>query len=213
MKRSAFTLLELLVVAAVVALLSALVAGGVAHGKMAAQRVACMNNLKQWGYATHLYADEQEDILPRESAVDGINAWEMTGSSTSRDVWYNALAETLGVTTMPDTPKRHPRNMSSTHEETCFIVRQPASRLWPPPTRIFHWRSIRSSCSTTKKGRPVRWMMAATPGASSSAKSRCRKGPRCFSMAAFRAKQCFVLSRLPTPGSPRLMPVNSRAVT
>jgi len=112
MKRSAFTLLELLVVAAVVALLSVLVAGGVAHGKMAAQRVACMNNLKQWGYATHLYADEQEDILPRESAVDGINTWEMTGSSTSRDVWYNALAETLGVTTMA----RYSQTPSSQHE-------------------------------------------------------------------------------------------------
>src|SRR5438093_9016765 len=100
MKRSAFTLLELLVVAAIVALLSALAAGGVVHGKMAAQRVACMNNLKQWGYATHLYADEQEDILPRESAVDGINNWEMANIPVNRDVWYNELAATLGVTTM-----------------------------------------------------------------------------------------------------------------
>ncbi len=100
MKRAAFTLLELLVVIAILALLSALVAGGVAHGKMAAQRVACLNNLRQWGYATRLYADEHDDRLPRESAVDGINTWEMAGSSTNRDVWYNALAETLGVTTM-----------------------------------------------------------------------------------------------------------------
>ncbi|PYM11938.1 MAG: hypothetical protein DME18_12630 [Verrucomicrobia bacterium] len=112
MKRSAFTLLELLVVAAIVALLSALAAGGVVHGKMAAQRVACMNNLKQWGYATHLYADEQEDILPRESAVDGINTWEMANIPVNRDVWYNALAETLGVTTMA----RYSQTPSSQHE-------------------------------------------------------------------------------------------------
>ena len=100
MKRSAFTLVELLVVAAILALLFALVIGGVTRGKMAARRVACMNNLKQWGYAAHLYADDQDDRLPRESAVDGINTWEMADLSTNRDVWYNALTETLGVTTM-----------------------------------------------------------------------------------------------------------------
>jgi len=112
MKRAAFTLLELLVVTAILALLSALVAGGVAHGKMAAQRVACMNNLKQWGYATCLYVDEHDDRLPRESAVDGINTWEMTGSSINRDVWYNALAVTVGVTAMA----QYSQTPSSQHE-------------------------------------------------------------------------------------------------
>src|SRR2546429_5020868 len=98
MKRAAFALLELVVVTAILALLSALVAGGVAHGKLAAQRVACLNNLRQWGYATRLYADDHDDRLPRESAMDGINTWEMAGSSTNREVWYNALADTLGIT-------------------------------------------------------------------------------------------------------------------
>ncbi len=44
---SAFTLLELLVVIAILVVLFALTAGGVVRGKMAAQRIACMNNLKQ----------------------------------------------------------------------------------------------------------------------------------------------------------------------
>ena len=97
---SAFTLLELLVVIVILVVLFALTAGGVVRGKMAAQRIACMNNLKQWGYATHLYADDNEDTLPRESAVDGINTWEITAASTNSDVWYNALAVTMGIATM-----------------------------------------------------------------------------------------------------------------
>ena len=99
-KRSGFTLLELLIVMAIVVLLAALILGSLTRAKMAAQRVTCINNLKQWGCAAHLYAQDNDDELPREAAVDGINTWEMTGSSTNLDVWYNALAETAGVPTM-----------------------------------------------------------------------------------------------------------------
>jgi prepilin-type N-terminal cleavage/methylation domain-containing protein len=95
-----FTLLELLVVIAIVVMLAALLVGGVTHARMAAHRVTCMNNLKQWGLAAHLYAHDSEDELPREAAVDGINSWEITAVSGNRDVWYNALAEMAGVPTM-----------------------------------------------------------------------------------------------------------------
>ena len=99
-KHSAFTLLELLVAIAIIMILVGLTVGSVSRAKMAAHRVACMNNLKQWGYAAHLYANDNEDELPREAAVDGINPWEMTAVSTNADVWYNALAQTAGVPTM-----------------------------------------------------------------------------------------------------------------
>jgi prepilin-type N-terminal cleavage/methylation domain-containing protein/prepilin-type processing-associated H-X9-DG protein len=98
----AFTLLELLVAIAILAILAALILGSLARAKMTAQRIACMNNLKQWGYATYLYAAQNDDQLPREAAVDGINSWEMTGYATNRDVWYNALAETAGIPTMAE---------------------------------------------------------------------------------------------------------------
>jgi prepilin-type N-terminal cleavage/methylation domain-containing protein/prepilin-type processing-associated H-X9-DG protein len=100
LSQSAFTLLELLVVIAIIAILVALLVGGLSRAKLSAQRVGCMNNLKQWGYAAHLYAHDNDDALPRESAVDGINSWEMTTYPTNNDVWYNALAKTTGVPTM-----------------------------------------------------------------------------------------------------------------
>src|SRR5258705_1717710 len=98
--RAAFTLLELLVAIAVMAILFALIVSSVARAKMAAHRIGCINNLKQWDYAAHLYAGEHEDALPREAAIDGINSWQITALPTSEDVWYNALAVTAGVLTM-----------------------------------------------------------------------------------------------------------------
>src|SRR6266850_2257165 len=98
--RSAFTLLELLVVISILMILAALILGSATRAKIAAQRIGCVNNLKQWGSATLLYVQDNEDQLPREAAVDGINSWEMTGSSTNHDVWYNALPETAGIQTM-----------------------------------------------------------------------------------------------------------------
>lgn len=99
-KCAAFTLLELLAVSAILAILAALLLGALYRGKMAAHRAACMNNLYQWARATHLYAHDNDDSMPREAAIDGINTWEMTAASTNSDVWYNALAQCVDLTTM-----------------------------------------------------------------------------------------------------------------
>jgi len=98
--RAAFTLIELTVVSMIILILAALFLAGLTRARMAAQRLACMNNLRQWGCAAHFYAHDNGDALPREAAVDGINTWEMTGAATNRDVWYNALAEITGIATM-----------------------------------------------------------------------------------------------------------------
>ncbi len=99
-KRRAFTLLELLVVIAVIAILASLVLGNVARAKLSAHRVTCISHLKQWVTATLLYAHDNDDKLPREAGVDGINSWETTAASTNGNVWYNALAETAGISPM-----------------------------------------------------------------------------------------------------------------
>jgi prepilin-type N-terminal cleavage/methylation domain-containing protein len=96
----AFTLIELLVVIAIIAILASLVAGNLARAKRAAHRVTCMSHLKQWGTAALLYAQDNDDRLPRETGAQGVNPWETTAASTNQDVWYNALAETAGVPTM-----------------------------------------------------------------------------------------------------------------
>jgi len=98
--RSAFTLIELLVVTAVLSILATLILSGMVRAKGKAQCVACMSKLKQWGQATYMYAGDHEDNLPRESAVDGINTWDVVGAPDNQDVWYNGLADSAGVPTM-----------------------------------------------------------------------------------------------------------------
>jgi prepilin-type processing-associated H-X9-DG protein/prepilin-type N-terminal cleavage/methylation domain-containing protein len=98
--RQGFTLVELLVVFGILAVLFGFVVSALARAKTSAHRIVCLNNVRQWVSATHLYAHENEDFLPREAAVDGINSWEITAASTNRDVWYNALAETMLIPAM-----------------------------------------------------------------------------------------------------------------
>jgi prepilin-type N-terminal cleavage/methylation domain-containing protein/prepilin-type processing-associated H-X9-DG protein len=64
-RRRAFTLIELLMVITILVILAALLFPALTKGKKAAQRIRCVNNLKQLGYAVQLYWDDNQGFTFR----------------------------------------------------------------------------------------------------------------------------------------------------
>ncbi len=102
--RRAFTLIELLVVIAIIAILAAMLLPALARSKSTAQRTACMNKLRQWGLAQTMYAQDNQDYIPRESAHPSasLNSWTEAKAPTSSDVWYDALPPVIKQTAAGD---------------------------------------------------------------------------------------------------------------
>ena len=85
-RRRGFTLVELLVVMAILGLLTALLVPALRQARAAAQRAACAANLHHVGTAIHLYANDFDDHIPFGPAgrpVTGSNFYTSEGSVTS----------------------------------------------------------------------------------------------------------------------------------
>ena len=81
-----FTLVELLVVIAIIGILAAMLLPALARAKEKSRAVQCSSNLRQWGLAYRLYADDNDDFLPRR----GQGVQVLTRIDRPED-WFNAL--------------------------------------------------------------------------------------------------------------------------
>src|ERR1051326_8643872 len=68
---SAFTLVELLVVIAVIAILASLLIPALARAKAQGQKAICINNFRQLHLAWHMYIDDSNGHLPYNDLGEG----------------------------------------------------------------------------------------------------------------------------------------------
>ena len=77
LRQQAFTLVELLVVVAVIALLISVRLPALARATDQTKRAQCASNLRQFALAMHIFANDNNDRLPTTSA--GFWAWDVPG--------------------------------------------------------------------------------------------------------------------------------------
>src|SRR5947199_54634 len=63
-KNKGFTLIDLLVVIAIIAILASLLLPALARAKVKAQAIKCISNQKQQYLGYHMYADDNRDLFP-----------------------------------------------------------------------------------------------------------------------------------------------------
>ncbi len=82
-QKAAFTLIELLVVIAIIAILAAMLLPALAAAKRKAQRINCVNNLKEIGLAFRVWEGDNSDQYPMNVGTKSGGAMELTCSSGS----------------------------------------------------------------------------------------------------------------------------------
>ena len=84
-RTNAFTLIELLVVIAIIAILAAILFPVFAQAREKARAISCMSNLRQIGFASAMYTQDNDETLPLGYT------WDQNNGAWGGDMWTVSL--------------------------------------------------------------------------------------------------------------------------
>jgi prepilin-type N-terminal cleavage/methylation domain-containing protein/prepilin-type processing-associated H-X9-DG protein len=97
--RQAFTLVELLVVIAVIAILASLLLPALSKGRARAQTIDCIDHLRQLQLCFHMYAHDNDSVMPPNNFV-----YYVTVGSTNHSVGEDEMSWCRTLTTEDTNP-------------------------------------------------------------------------------------------------------------
>jgi len=140
------------VVIAIIAILAALLLPALAAAKVKAHGLFCLNNLKQWGLATQLYATDHNDYLPPDGTPNPDDADTNVG-------WYIQLPQQLGLPRYFDMPWR--TNPAVEPGRSVWIC--PANKRRSNGNNLFHYCLNEAVNGTGQENRAVKHATLAQP--------------------------------------------------
>ncbi len=134
---SGFTLIELLVVIAVIAVLMAILLPALGRARKQGQGVACLNNLKQIGYAMYMYAQDNDSKVLRAEARMNLKPGQdpvfwptaymgYVGGSKTDNVSYYYEVDVYDCPSYPD------REQTIDYIVSSFNFQNPEGECWEP---------------------------------------------------------------------------------
>jgi prepilin-type N-terminal cleavage/methylation domain-containing protein len=125
-QKKGFTLIELLVVIAIIAILAAMLLPALAAAKRKAQKINCVNNLKQVGLAFRIWEGDNDDKYPMAvpSARGGAqeDVWSAPSHTGAINIPYlfSVMSNELATPKITWCPSDSPRRVNTAHMD--FVV-------------------------------------------------------------------------------------------